>query len=150
MSVFRNAFQDCLEDETKANEKSEKLNGPVKKKSNHIEDTKPWLEHNFGADANCKVPEGWLTTFLITCWKIWNWRNKINQGEEVPPLEVKLEHIRRLTQDVEEMALRKGLRGKFGVSQLNIAWQFPDEGWIKINTDGAARGNPGLAACGGG
>ncbi|KAK4258486.1 hypothetical protein QN277_004929 [Acacia crassicarpa] len=37
MSVFRNAVQDCLEDETKANKKPEKLNGLVNKKSNHTE-----------------------------------------------------------------------------------------------------------------
>ncbi|XP_028765746.1 protein MCM10 homolog isoform X2 [Neltuma alba] len=37
MSVFRNAVQDCLEDETKAYKKPEKLNRPVNKKSDHIE-----------------------------------------------------------------------------------------------------------------
>ncbi|XP_054778824.1 uncharacterized protein LOC129286797 [Prosopis cineraria] len=37
MSVFINAVQDCLEDETKANKKPENLNGPVYKKSNHTE-----------------------------------------------------------------------------------------------------------------
>ena len=31
---------------------------------------------------------------------------------------------------------------------LPIRWEFPSSGWVKINTDGAARGYPGLAACG--
>jgi len=30
-----------------------------------------------------------------------------------------------------------------------IRWKFPSPGWVKINTDGAARGYPGLATCGG-
>jgi len=31
---------------------------------------------------------------------------------------------------------------------LLVRWEFPSPGWVKINTDGAARGYPGLAACG--
>ena len=30
-----------------------------------------------------------------------------------------------------------------------LRWEFPLLGWVKINTDGAARGYPGLATCGG-
>jgi len=30
---------------------------------------------------------------------------------------------------------------------FSIRWEFPSLGWVKINTDGAARGYPGLAAC---
>ncbi|KAK4282627.1 hypothetical protein QN277_013982 [Acacia crassicarpa] len=112
------------------------------------QDTKSWMVHNFGVAVNCNVSERWLTIFLITCWKIWNWRNKVNHGEEVLPQEFKMEFIRRLIQDVEETTVCKGLRGNAGVNQLNIAWQFPKEGYIKINTDGEAKGNPGLAACG--
>jgi len=32
---------------------------------------------------------------------------------------------------------------------LPVRWEFPSPGWIKINIDGAARGNPDLAICGG-
>jgi len=32
---------------------------------------------------------------------------------------------------------------------LLVRWEFPSPGWVKINTDGAARGYPGLATCGG-
>jgi len=31
---------------------------------------------------------------------------------------------------------------------LPVKWEFPSPGWVKINTDGAARGYPGLAVCG--
>ena len=30
-----------------------------------------------------------------------------------------------------------------------VRWERPLEGWCKLNTDGAASGNPGLAGCGG-
>jgi len=32
---------------------------------------------------------------------------------------------------------------------LHVRWEFPSPGWVKINTDGVARGYPGLATCGG-
>jgi len=31
---------------------------------------------------------------------------------------------------------------------LPVRWEFPSPGWVKINIDEAARGYPGLAACG--
>jgi len=32
---------------------------------------------------------------------------------------------------------------------LPIRWKFPSPDWVKINTNGAARGYPGFATCGG-
>ncbi|XP_061371099.1 uncharacterized protein LOC133313708 [Gastrolobium bilobum] len=33
--------------------------------------------------------------------------------------------------------------------EILIHWKFPEMGWAKVNTDGAIKGNPGMAACGG-
>jgi len=30
-----------------------------------------------------------------------------------------------------------------------VRWEFSSPGWVKINTDGVARGYPSLATCGG-
>ena len=32
---------------------------------------------------------------------------------------------------------------------LPVRWEFPSPDWVRINTDGATRGSPSLAACGG-
>ena len=32
---------------------------------------------------------------------------------------------------------------------VEVQWQLPPMGWLKVNTDGSAFGNPGLAGCGG-
>lgn len=33
--------------------------------------------------------------------------------------------------------------------EKQISWNRPTNGWFKLNTDGASRGNPGLATAGG-
>ena len=34
-------------------------------------------------------------------------------------------------------------------TRLLVGWELPSHGWIKVNTDGAASGNPGEASAGG-
>ena len=52
----------------------------------------------------------------------------------------------------EVMEANKNLRERpvaGGRVEKQIAWQRPGSGWYKLNTDGAARGYPGLATAGG-
>jgi len=46
------------------------------------------------------------------------------------------------------IAEHSGLGGEGRYEKL-IAWKPPEGEWLKLNTDGASRGNPGLAAAGG-
>lgn len=34
-------------------------------------------------------------------------------------------------------------------SERFIRWEYPREGWVRLNTDGASKGNPGFAGAGG-
>ena len=43
----------------------------------------------------------------------------------------------------------KELRPSTARVNMQIRWMAPMEGWYKLNTDGASRGNPGLASAGG-
>jgi len=44
-----------------------------------------------------------------------------------------------------------GINTRIGkvLHSLPVRWEFPSPGWVKISTDGAVRGYPGLATCGG-
>lgn len=46
----------------------------------------------------------------------------------------------------------KKLQGQYihvGRVERRIAWKKPEGSWLKLNTDGASRGNPGVATAGG-
>uniref|UniRef100_A0A7C8ZGN9 RNase H type-1 domain-containing protein n=1 Tax=Opuntia streptacantha TaxID=393608 RepID=A0A7C8ZGN9_OPUST len=54
------------------------------------------------------------------------------------------EVISALLQDNQERGSLKMLN-----SAIGVRWVPPSEGWVALNTDGAARGNPGPAGAGG-
>lgn len=37
---------------------------------------------------------------------------------------------------------------KRDLEEIYVRWLCPRPGWVKLNTDGASKGNPGLAGCG--
>ncbi|KAL0427508.1 UNVERIFIED_CONTAM: putative ribonuclease H protein, partial [Sesamum latifolium] len=61
-------------------------------------------------------------------WKPYHWKAEQNAAE-------------KLGNQVPKIALYKGIR--------LIFWEKPEEGWVKLNTDGASRGNPGVTGAGG-
>lgn len=38
--------------------------------------------------------------------------------------------------------------GRVKISTM-VSWKYPEDGWVRLNTDGAAKGNPGEAGAGG-
>ncbi|KAL9813290.1 putative ribonuclease H domain-containing protein [Arabidopsis thaliana] len=58
--------------------------------------------------------------------------------------------VKEISKDVYQAhCLANGGQIKRVRVERQIAWSRPDEGWFKLNTDGASRGNPGLATAGG-
>ncbi|KAL0309420.1 UNVERIFIED_CONTAM: putative ribonuclease H protein [Sesamum radiatum] len=49
------------------------------------------------------------------------------------------------------LAASMGFRdtSQHNLKAIKVTWNKPERGWIKINTDGASKGNPGLAGAGG-
>ena len=94
----------------------------------------------------------WSTKFMITLWYIWKWRCKqcFNTDDESPRekgtflLHKSSEILNALHQDDQHQGKRKS-----EYSEVWTRWESPLEGWVALNTDGAAKGNPGLAGAGG-
>ncbi|CAA7060940.1 unnamed protein product [Microthlaspi erraticum] len=110
-----------------------------------------WVSSNLG-DTRDIENMTWATLFATTLWWGWKWRciNVFNGSGK----------CRDKVKFVKEQAREDTLAHiKTNVSVLRssnpvrverwIKWTRPSSGWMKLNTDGASRGNPGAAAAGG-
>ncbi|XP_061350685.1 uncharacterized protein LOC133295841 [Gastrolobium bilobum] len=75
-------------------------------------------------------------------WKIWSWRNEVRHGTTILDLSIRERIISNLVRKVDQ-AFNSSNSHQLGrrTVVVNIAWQFSEAGCVKINTDGAARGN---------
>ena len=107
-----------------------------------------WLYTNLQADT---VVDGqlWATSFALAAWWSWKWRCGNVFGEN------KLCRDRvKFAKDKVQEVLKANERAASTHSlvvrvERMIRWVEPSMSWFKLNTDGASRGNPGLAAAGG-
>ncbi|CAA0811177.1 Polynucleotidyl transferase- ribonuclease H-like superfamily protein [Striga hermonthica] len=111
-------------------------------------DPVPWFEnflwnHDLPMIMGCE----WSKVFAAVLWRLWKRRCEVVfdshamiDGEKV--LNVIASSIRELV-DAYPPKGNKMTTGKL------IAWLKPEEGFVKLNTDGAAKVNPGVAGAGG-
>ncbi|KAL6206588.1 hypothetical protein ACLB2K_023836 [Fragaria x ananassa] len=106
----------------------------------------------------------WLVGGLYVLMAIWKSRNKLRFENKKPSLMRVFRSIKAWLQFLAPYApgdcsgiLDAQLLVKMGVTPTSraqkrirlVLWHPPLSPWIKLNTDGLAKGNPGLAACGG-
>nr|XP_016455996.1 PREDICTED: uncharacterized protein LOC107780002 [Nicotiana tabacum] len=88
-------------------------------------------------------------------WELWKRRNSHKYGEVVTISRViyqvsttlqSLVKVRKPTlQNVPHRwpdLIQKLEQYTLALKVTKVIWEFPTEGWIKVNTDGASRGNP--------
>jgi ribonuclease HI len=106
-----------------------------------------WLHNN--ACCSVMVPNKgyqWDTLFLFGIWSLWLQRNKFIFQQVAPS-----SHLRHSVEMLVEEFTYSGLnceQPKTFVVKI-VKWDKPPDRWFKLNTDGSAAGNPGLAGCGG-
>ena len=109
------------------------------------------LEWVFGnlSDSGEVFGSVWSTVFAMAIWWSWKWRcdNVFgNNGRcrdrtrfiKDKSKEVTVAHLKRVERQPRVHRVER-----------MVGWVFPRTGWLKLNTDGASRGNPGLATAGG-
>ena len=94
----------------------------------------------------------WQTKFLLTVWYLWKWRCSFcfTESADVPRDKCGLltkrfqEVIQAQCPDIHSQNSENG-----GKQEIWVRWKVPEGGWYVLNTDGAAKGNPGRAGAGG-
>ncbi|XP_019240114.1 PREDICTED: uncharacterized protein LOC109220105 [Nicotiana attenuata] len=93
-------------------------------------------------------------------WELWKRRNSLKHGEGVSVSRVIYQvstHLQHLVQ-MRKPNIQVPHRWSNLLTMMEnytprlkyekVLWEFPMEGWIKVNTDGASRGNPGRSSIG--
>lgn len=113
-----------------------------------------WMIKNLQAEGLIHSDK-WPSTFAITLWWNWRWRNLLTFGraQDIPVdvgsfLAKKVEENERAlnsnTLNIMAPNISRGLR-----REIFIRWIAPPMDWVALNTDGAAKGSPGEAGGGG-
>ena len=92
----------------------------------------------------------WSIFWGVTVWKLWKWRNlEIFSSEFQFPKNPRL-IIQKMVHEIDQSNLTEN--EVFHIHKhevINIKWKPPQDGWIKINTDGTSKIVTGIAGCGG-
>lgn len=128
-------------------------------------DIEKLLQMAFKLKSSKQIFTIWIASIISTLWMIWKFRNEAVFKGKTPSLQHALicSHNCNLeANDLENGCMknsisdllvlhRRGIKGRVPKAPLivEVQWIPPDLGWIKMNTDGAANGSPGMACCGG-
>ncbi|KAG7579269.1 Ribonuclease H domain [Arabidopsis thaliana x Arabidopsis arenosa] len=107
-----------------------------------------WVYDNLG-DSGEVDGCPWSTLYAIAVWWGWKWRCGNVFGVNGKCRD-RVKFVRDQAGEVIQAHLVEGNSGKSrGRIERMVSWVKPAEGWVKLNTDGASKGNPGLASAGG-
>ncbi|XP_070003073.1 uncharacterized protein [Nicotiana sylvestris] len=118
--------------------------------------TKCWT-----ANVCLRLKPGMQALPSCVVWELWKRRNSMKYGDAVTTSRViyqvssnlqALVKVRKPGMDMVPhkwhylLAMMENFTPKLKVTK--VMWEFPSAGWLKFNTDGASRGNPGRSSIG--
>lgn len=107
-----------------------------------------WIYVNLHAGENVG-DMSWSTLFAMAVWWGWKWRCGNVFGENGKCRD-RVRFVKELAAEVTRANLLSTEQAsKPARVERMIGWVPPTAGWVKLNTDGASRGNPGPATAGG-
>ncbi|CAA7049015.1 unnamed protein product [Microthlaspi erraticum] len=123
---------------------------PISKRQEFFSQTLlAWIYSNLGDEGRIGDTT-WATLFAMAVWWGWKWRC-INVFNGAGRCRDRVQFVKTQATEVKlawKTETTSSMRNVVRVERL-IAWTRPGLGWVKLNTDGASRGNPGLATAGG-
>ncbi|GKV06468.1 hypothetical protein SLEP1_g18364 [Rubroshorea leprosula] len=110
-------------------------------------DFKSWIKSNVCWKNPNNIPSTWPTFFSYAIWSIWYSRNQlVHDKRQIPIMELK-----RTTLDKAQEFIGNNLNcaEPKPKNTISVGWVPPSSGFVKLNSDGSALGNPGMAGAGG-
>ncbi|KAL9293337.1 putative ribonuclease H domain, reverse transcriptase zinc-binding domain-containing protein [Arabidopsis thaliana] len=106
-----------------------------------------WLFANLKSESKygCEI---WATLFSMSVWWAWKWRCG-NVFGETGKCRDRVRFLKEMAVEVTNAHEKEGGHIQRGGREIMVSWPKPEEDWVALNTDGASRGNPGLATAGG-
>ncbi|OMO76456.1 hypothetical protein COLO4_25560 [Corchorus olitorius] len=106
-----------------------------------------WIDDNLLSVALISGVE-WRIVFAVTLWRLWTRRCDFVMKNEEVSLEVSPLLV-NIMDTVKELMLALVNSKPAAVKKFSVNWVSPEDGVVKLNVDGAAKGNPGVAGAGG-
>ncbi|XP_043817082.1 uncharacterized protein LOC122724918 [Manihot esculenta] len=116
-----------------------------------VVDSTEWIFANLKSNYTQIDLQQWTIIFPLGIWYLWKRRNKVifESPAQNPPMS-KHFILQQALENTEAWKRASGVGHTISRSSTTfIFWSPPAMGWIAINTDGAAKGCPGLAGCAG-
>ncbi|WCJ44200.1 RNA-directed DNA polymerase (reverse transcriptase)-related family protein [Euphorbia peplus] len=114
-------------------------------------DEENWVQ-NCISDRFQIFVENWVLMFVVTCWVLWKNRNVIVfQGGKCTILDIVTSIKIRCKDIIESNRNRDMYKVSHKANRVDrlIGWSRPRPGWVKLNTDGAVKGNSFRSSAGG-
>ncbi|KAF7807476.1 hypothetical protein G2W53_039637 [Senna tora] len=124
-----------------------RLVNPREWSSFFVEDRMNWLERNLSGNMG-RNTDCWPVLFAITCWTMWKMRNEEvfqDTGQSSVDPVFYILHLTNISKKAY-MQKQQQLSTRTRVERV-VKWCKPEEGWVKVNSDGASKSNRHGAAC---
>ncbi|MED6133011.1 hypothetical protein PIB30_024385 [Stylosanthes scabra] len=82
-----------------------------------------WINVNLDQELGSNQSHRWIDTFMVTAWKIWNFRNEFIHANVDKPIHVQIDQIWRIVEEIS--AHRKIEVNMTHHLEVLVAWKAP-------------------------
>jgi len=107
-------------------------------------DLQQWIHFNLSTIAGWNTSAEWRDFWAVACHSLWTWRNKELHDEGFPRPIYPAQHVLQVVKNYALAFMVNASRHE----TILIGWKPPDNGWVRLNTDGSCKEGA-VAGCGG-